>query len=70
MSLSIKVVRVPGAVTDLELEDGATVADALRAASITVGSGEAVKVNGGSADANTRLSNNDRVIVSAGAKGN
>lgn len=68
--MQVKVVRVPGAVSDLELDDGATVGDALSAAQLTVGSGETIKVNGSSATESTRLSNGDRIIVAKGAKGN
>lgn len=68
--IEVKVVRVPGAVKDVMLNDGATVADALSAAGITLESGEAAKVNGSDVDSTTTLSNGDRVILAKAAKGN
>lgn len=70
MSISVKVVRVPGAVQDLELEDGATVQDALAAAGTSVGGNENLKLNGASTTTDARLSTGDRLIIAKGAKGN
>lgn len=70
MSIDIKVIRIPGAVVDVVLNDGATVADALSAASTSVQSGEVVKVNGAVVSVDTELEDGDRVILAVGAKGN
>lgn len=69
MTIEVKVVRVPGAVTDVVLNSGATVLEALASANITLGTGETVSMNGTSVDGNRSLSNGDRIIVAKGAKG-
>lgn len=69
MAISVKVVRVPGAVVELVLEGGATVGQALAAANITPTSGESVKVNAADATSDTALSDGDRVYISKAAKG-
>lgn len=68
--INAKIVRVPGAVIDVVLNDGATVADALTAASITVGSNESLKVNNDNATLETPLFDGARVILAQSAKGN
>lgn len=69
MTIEVKVVRVPGAVTEVVLNSGATVADALRSANIDLGSGETVSMNGSTVSGGQQLSNGDRIIVAKGAKG-
>lgn len=64
----VKVIRVPGAVVEVGLEDGATVADALAAAGITTASNEQVSVNGANVDTNHVLEDNVRVVVAKSAK--
>lgn len=64
----VKVIRVPGAVVEVGLEDGATVADALAAAGITTASNEQVSVNGSNVDTNYVLEDNVRVVVAKSAK--
>ena len=68
--IEAKVIQVPGAVKEVALEDGATVQDALNAASVTVESGYTIKVNGADADASTPVPAGARVIIAKGAKGN
>ena len=68
--ITAKVVQIPGAVTEVMLEDGATVSDALTAANITVQSGYAVKVDGSDVDNSTPLTDGARIIVAKSAKGN
>lgn len=68
--IEVKVVRVPAVMKDVALEDGATVADALRAADLSVQTGEKIQVNGVDATPSKVLSNGDRVILAKGAKGN
>jgi TusA-related sulfurtransferase len=68
--INIKVVRVPGAVVEVVLDDGATVADALQHANITVDAGESLKVNTDDATLATVLVDGARVILSKAAKGN
>jgi hypothetical protein len=68
-TITVKVVRVPGTVTTVELYAGATVGDALEAANITTGAGESVSLNGQSVGNDAAVADNARVIVSKGAKG-
>ena len=68
--IEVKVMEVPGAVTDLALEDGSTVGEALTAAGKSVRSGYTLKVGGAEADESTVLTNGARVIIAKGAKGN
>lgn len=67
--ITVKVIRVPGAVTEVGLEEGATVADALSAASLTMGEGEAVKLNGSDTTMDATVSDGSRLIVAKAAKG-
>lgn len=68
--INIKVVRVPGAVVDAVLNDGATVADALAAVNFTLGDNESLKVNSEPATSSTVLFDGARVILAQAAKGN
>lgn len=70
MAINVKVCRIPGSVNEVCLEDGASVADALAAASQTVGSGEAVKLNGFDTSMDAPVNDGDRIIIAKGAKGN
>ena len=67
--ITVKVIRVPGAVTEVGLESGATVADALSAASVDVGSGETLKLNGADTTNDTTVSDGSRILVAKAAKG-
>lgn len=69
MSIFVKVIRVPGAVTEVGLNDGATVGDALSAASVTVGAGESVSLGGSETTMDATVTDGARVIVSKAAKG-
>lgn len=69
MAISVKVARVPGAVVELVLEDGATVGTALAQANITPTANESVKVNANLASSDVVLNDGDRVYVAQGAKG-
>lgn len=68
MTLFIKVVSVPGPVTEVALEPGSTVTDALSAANVSTGANHTVSVNGDPSDGDRALSDGDRVIVSLAAK--
>lgn len=68
--ITVKVIRVPGAVTEVGLEAGSTVAQALAAASVEVGAGEAVKLNGADTTLEATVSDGSRLIVAKAAKGN
>ena len=68
--INAKVVRVPGAVVDVVLEDGATVADALSAANITVGDNETLTINNTAATQSTVLTDGARIVLAKAAKGN
>lgn len=69
--IDVKVARVPGSKHDLTLNDGATRQDAINTAGLTVSSGENVQANGVViTDLNTPCENCERIVISAGAKGN
>ena len=70
MSITVKIARVPGPVSEVMLNDGATVADALASASMQRGNNEILRVNGAEASDSTVLSDGDRVVLVVGAKGN
>lgn len=64
----VKVIRVPGAVVEVGLNDGATVADALAAANITVAANEQVSVNGANVGTEHTLEADARVCIARAAK--
>jgi ribosome-interacting GTPase 1 len=66
--LTVKIVRVPGAVSELMLNDGATVSTALDIANMSVASNEKIAVNGQSAGASHVLNDGDVVSISKDAK--
>jgi len=66
----VKIVNVPGAITEVCLEQGSTVADALSAAGIEQNSAAKLKVGSSSVDRDYTLVDGDRVMHSIGAKGN
>jgi len=66
----VKVVRVPGAVTEVALSQGATVADAMSAAGISSTGSESIRVGAADATVDTSVSDGDRVVIAQGAKGN
>ena len=66
--ITIKVVRVPGAVVELGLNEGATVADALAAADITVSPTEELTVNGHTTTPDAVLSDGARIVLAKSAK--
>ena len=69
--ITVKVIRVPGAVIEVGLEDNASIADALSAANVTPASGEMLNLNGdNTTDTSTQLEDGDRVILAKGAKAN
>jgi hypothetical protein len=69
MAIIAKVIRVPGAVVEVGVEDGATVSDALSAAGVTLTSGETLKLNGSDADTDAVLSDGARILIAKAAKG-
>ena len=66
----VKEVRVPGAVTEVALSQGATVADAMSAAGISSTGSESIRVGAADATVDTSVSDGDRVVIAQGAKGN
>lgn len=66
----VKVVRIPGAVTEVALSQGATVADAMSAAGISSSGSESIRVGAADATVDTSVSDGDRVVIAQGAKGN
>lgn len=67
--INVKVIRVPGTVQDVALNNGATVQDALNEASISIGEGEKMQLNGLDTHSGASLNDGDRIIVAKGAKG-
>lgn len=70
MSISVKVVKLPGRVSEYVLDDGATVEQALDLAKITLATNSEIKVNGDIANKSRTLANGDNVLVSEKIKGN
>lgn len=68
--ITVKVIRVPGAVKEVGLEEGSTVEAALAAAELSVSDGEGVKLNAADTTMDTVLSDGDKIIIAKGAKGN
>lgn len=66
--ITVKVMLVPGAVKELALEDGATVAQALNAAEIDNAEGYPIKVDGATANLTTVLADGARVILAKSSK--
>ena len=67
--ITVKVIRVPGAVTEVGLESGASVSDALTAADVSIGNGETVKLNGADTTMDSPVSEGSRILVAKAAKG-
>lgn len=68
MSMFVKVVRMPGAVKEVAVENGSNVAAALTAAEITVGETETLTLNGVSADTTHLVYDGDRIVLAKEAK--
>lgn len=67
--ITAKVIRVPGAVSEIGLEEGSTVGDALNAANEHPSDNEVVNLNGNKAELSTTLKDGDRIVIAKGAKG-
>jgi uncharacterized Zn ribbon protein len=68
---SVKVGRVPGRITEVNIVDGETTVDeAIEIADLTVESGFSVRLNGESADGDETLSDGDSVTIVKEVKGN
>lgn len=68
--INVQVAKMPGAMKTIVLEQGSTVADALRIAEIEVAAGYEVRVDNDKAEMTTVLNNNAVVIVTKMIKGN
>ena len=68
MTMFIKTVEVPGAVKEIALEEGATVADALETAGLSVANNQSVTINGAPASNDDVLTDGARLIISKSAK--
>jgi sulfur carrier protein ThiS len=66
--IHIKVGKIPGSITEVVLEDDATVADALTAASLSA-DGYTIKLNGETASTSTTVEDEDEVILTKSIKG-
>lgn len=69
MAIFVKVVRVPGAVTEVALTDGATVGDALAAAGIELGGSDRLTLGAEPTTTDAVLTDGARVVISKDAKG-
>lgn len=69
MAILVKVVRVPGAVVEVGLNDGATVADALAAAGIELSGSDRVSLRAEATSMDAALTDGDRITISKDAKG-
>jgi sulfur carrier protein ThiS len=67
--ITVKVIELPGAVREVALNDGATVADSLTAAGVSA-EGWAIKVDSTDATPEPPLVDGSRVIIAKSAKGN
>ncbi len=68
--MEVKVIRVPGRTSTVEIPEGACVADALTQAGMSVGAGESCKLNAITASMEAVLTEGDKIIIAKGAKGN
>ncbi len=69
--MEVKIIRVPGKTTTLEVPEGTMVAEVLNRADIMITVGEAIKLNGAALDdMGTVVEEGDKIIVAKGAKGN
>lgn len=68
--MEVKVIRVPGRTSTIEVPDSCVIAEALNRADVALQSGEACKLNGASANLDDVLTDGDKIIVAKGAKGN
>lgn len=68
--ITVDVTKVPGAMKQVTLEPGATVADALRIAEIEVGTGYEVRVDGDNTNMDATLEDGATVVVTKMIKGN
>jgi sulfur carrier protein ThiS len=64
----VKVGKIPGSITEVVLEDGAVVADALEAASLSA-DGYTIKLNGETAATSVEVEDGDEVILTKSIKG-
>jgi len=70
MAIEVKVGKVPGRITTVVLDEGTTVAEALRQADIALTDGETLSVNGSPAGVDGVLRSNATVLVTRKIKGN
>lgn len=65
----VKVARTGGTVTEVMLEEGATVEDALSSAGLSTGDSERVRLNGRQSELDDEVSNGDIVTVAGKIEG-
>lgn len=68
MTMFVKVARVPGAVVEVSLNDGATVGEAIATSGIDAGNYSSLTVNAQPATLDTVLTDGARVVMSMEAK--
>ena len=67
--ITVKVVRVPGTITEIMLDEGQTINSALQVSNTSVSSSETVQLNGATVSLDTEVKDGDRIIVAKSAKG-
>ena len=70
MAISVKIGRVPGTVNEVNLNDGATVSDAMEVANIEQDNTFSISVNSDPGDGHTVLRDGDKVLLTKEVKGN
>lgn len=68
--LTVRVGKMPGLISSVVLEGGATVADALAQANITVENGQEIRMDNNTVSLDTEVTNNALIIVTKMIKGN
>ena len=68
--LTVRGGKMPGLISSVVLEGGATVADALAQANITVENGQEIRMDNNTVSLDTEVTNNALIIVTKMIKGN
>ena len=69
MAVFAKVVRTPGALVEVMLNDGATVAEALTAGGFELASGEGLTMNGAPVSTTDSVVNGAAIVIAKAFKG-
>lgn len=69
-TFTVTVGRVPGTITNVAVNEGSTVSDVLRSASINLTTGEEVRINGTTSPLTQAVNDGDRIFIVKQIKGN